>query len=247
MLNLTQLQSAIGAAKQRFALLRKKYPELKAYLVLSVPGGQTAIDSSPTQILEDCPAMVVPGRAKTRVPILLEQVKALELSLSNRSSHESDEELKQMARQISRLEDEFRALFGDQLKALAGRLHEEIYETRERLKGWSARDLAQAGISPTLLEKLKEMEQTQNELKDYEAQKRAELNTLQDELQQLAATLQYDPECQIEIRFSDLKYDLVWELQADDLVDRNLTPQTKASIRIVLGTLAKFERTHHEN
>jgi hypothetical protein len=40
---------------------------------------------------------------------------------------------------------------------------------------------------------------------------------------------------------------LVWKLQADELVDRNLTPQTKASIRIVLGTLAHFERTHHED
>ena len=30
-------------------------------------------------------------------------------------------------------------------------------------------------------------------------------------------------------------------------VDRNLTPQTKASIRIVLGTLAQFERTRHEH
>jgi hypothetical protein len=31
------------------------------------------------------------------------------------------------------------------------------------------------------------------------------------------------------------------------LVDRDLTPQTKASICIVLGTLAQFERTHHEH
>ena len=29
-------------------------------------------------------------------------------------------------------------------------------------------------------------------------------------------------------------------------VDRNLTPQTKASIRIVLGTLAQFEITPRE-
>ena len=30
------------------------------------------------------------------------------------------------------------------------------------------------------------------------------------------------------------------QLQADELVDRELTPQTPASIRIVLGTLAAF-------
>jgi hypothetical protein len=44
----------------------------------------------------------------------------------------------------------------------------------------------------------------------------------------------------VEIRFNDLTYDLVWKLQKDDLVDRDLTPQTKASICIVLGTLAQF-------
>jgi len=60
-------------------------------------------------------------------------------------------------------------------------------------------------------------------------------------LNQLVHKLKYDEKCQIEIRFLDLKYDLVWKLQADDLIDRNLTPQTKASIRIVLGTLAQLK------
>lgn len=60
--------------------------------------------------------------------------------------------------------------------------------------------------------------------------------------EQLAPQLKYDGNCQIEIRFKNLNYDLIWKLQTDELVDRNLTPQTKASIRIVLGTLAQFER-----
>ena len=56
------------------------------------------------------------------------------------------------------------------------------------------------------------------------------------------------PEHHVPRRCSDdLKFDLVWKLQVDDLVDRDLTPQTKASICIVLGTLAQFERTHHEH
>ncbi|NLX23330.1 MAG: hypothetical protein GXY55_16890 [Phycisphaerae bacterium] len=36
-----------------------------------------------------------------------------------------------------------------------------------------------------------------------------------------------------------MDYELIWKLQTDELVDRNLTPQTKASIRIVLGTVAR--------
>jgi len=65
---------------------------------------------------------------------------------------------------------------------------------------------------------------------------------LTEKLDQLALRLRYDAQCQIEIRFSKLDYDLVWKLQVDDLVDRNLTVKSKASIRIILGTLSQFLR-----
>jgi len=68
----------------------------------------------------------------------------------------------------------------------------------------------------------------------------AEKKRLQERFQELAIELKYDAKCQVDMGFIDLNYDLVWQLQADDLVDRNLTPQTKASIRIVLGTIACF-------
>lgn len=153
MLNLDQLQSAVAAAKRRFALIRKKYPKLKAYLVLSLPVGQTGIDSSPTQILNEFPAMVIDDDAKAKL-----------LNFQSRQSH--------------------------------------------------------AKTGP-------------------EAERR-----MKEQMDQLAAQLTYDEKCQVEIRFDDLDYDLVWKLQADDdLVDRRLTPQTKASIRIVLGTLARFQNT----
>jgi hypothetical protein len=162
MLNLDQLQVAVAAAKRQFDLIGKKHPDLKAklphgkpvsILVLSLPGGQTSIDSSPADILREFPAMVVDDSTKTSA-----------LSL------------------LSRLEtSESEATTGPE---------------RERLR---------------------------------------------QQLDQLAPQLNYDGNCQIEIRFNALKYDLVWKLQADDLVDRNLTPQIKASIRIVLGTLAHFE------
>jgi len=126
MLNFDQLQVAVAAAKRQFDLIRKKYPDLKAHLVMSLPGGQTGIDSSPPQILSEFPAMVA--------------------------------------------------------MAVEDGTHQ----------------------------------------------------------------CKYDGNTQVEIRFNDLKYDLIWKLQADNLVDRNLTPQTKASIQIVLGTLAQFAGTHHE-
>ncbi|MEI7730815.1 MAG: hypothetical protein WCO56_14675 [Verrucomicrobiota bacterium] len=150
MLNADQLQSAVAAAKQRFNLIRKKYPDLKAYLVLALPGGQTGIDSSPIQILSEFPAMVVDDSIKTGVLNLLPRLKQTESATG---------------------------------------------PDTERLKK---------------------------------------------ELEQLVSQLKYDERCQVELRFHDLNYELIWKLQTDDLTDRNLTPQTKASIRIVLGTLAQF-------
>lgn len=54
--------------------------------------------------------------------------------------------------------------------------------------------------------------------------------------------LRYNPEVQVEIRFHVLRYALVWALQANPLVDQRLTPQTKASIRIVIGTVERLSR-----
>ena len=160
MLNLDQLQVAVAAAKRQFDRICGKYPELKvrlmtgepaSFLVMSLPGGQIGIDSSPTEILSKFPAMVVDDSTK---------VSALNLLV--------------------------------------------------RMSGVT---------------------------------KDAEMERLEKQLDQLISKLKYDEKCRVEIRFNDLNYDLVWKLQVDDLVDRSLTLQTKASIRIVLGTLAQFERT----
>ena len=158
MLDLEQLKAAVAAANRRFDLIRKKYPELKAYLVLSLPGGQTEIGSSPAQILKEFPAIVVDDSNKT-----------------------------------------------------------------------AALDL-----------------QSSLELLEWKDKNSPEIQKLKKQLDQIASRLKFDEKCQVEIRFHDLKYDLVWKLQADDLIDHSLTPQTKASIRIVLGTISQFERTHHE-
>jgi hypothetical protein len=44
----------------------------------------------------------------------------------------------------------------------------------------------------------------------------------------------------IEIRFAQPNLDLIFEMQKDPLVSQKHTPQTQASIRIVLGTLGEF-------
>lgn len=60
---------------------------------------------------------------------------------------------------------------------------------------------------------------------------------------QLSGTLnnlEIDSTVQIEIRFGQLNYDLVWQLQVDALVDQTLTDRSKSSIRIVLGTIGRI-------
>lgn len=46
-----------------------------------------------------------------------------------------------------------------------------------------------------------------------------------------------NPDCRIEIIWDNLDYDLIKKLQTDSLVNFELTPQTGASIRIVLGII----------
>jgi hypothetical protein len=60
-------------------------------------------------------------------------------------------------------------------------------------------------------------------------------------LSRILSELALDSSVQIELRFGQLNYALVAQLQRDSLVDRVLTPQTPASIRIVLGTLAAVQ------
>jgi len=58
--------------------------------------------------------------------------------------------------------------------------------------------------------------------------------------EELVAELKYNGGVRVELRFDNIDYALIAHLQADELVDRGLTPQTAASIRIVLGPLSGF-------
>jgi len=148
-LNPDQFHEAVTAAIRRFSTIRKKYPALKAHLVLSSRGDQTRIDASLQQMIEEFPALLPEGGPKAAILVFLK---------TPVPQKPTDDEKKQ----------------------------------------WSER------------------------------------------FHELAETLEFDGKTHVEIRFDQLVYDLVWKLQADEMVDRRLTPQTKASIRIVLGTLAYF-------
>lgn len=137
------------AALSRFAELKAKYSELRAWIVASSPTGQVDLDASIEKIAEEFPAMLIDTEAKTT---LLGMIRA-------RPPREAS------------------------------------YEATAK---WCQ------------------------------------------ELMITAELLEFDGSLQVEIRFHALIYDLVAKLQRDPLVDRERTPQTRASIRIVLGTLIGF-------
>ena len=148
-LDLSQFQEALATANRHFATIRRKYPNLRAYLVLSLRDGQTKPDGELAESIREFHSLLLDGTAKT---------KTLEL-----------------------------------------------------------------------IKKLKPKEST-----------KPEQIRLKDELKELGKALEFDGSVQVELRFHDLDYDLIWKLQSDDLVDRELTPQTRASIRIVLGSISNF-------
>lgn len=81
----------------------------------------------------------------------------------------------------------------------------------------------------SLLKKLKDKDITDEDKKKLTK----ELNTL-------SKDFLYHSTAFVELRFGNLDYDLIDQLRTDELTNRELTPQTKASIRIVLGTVASF-------
>jgi len=97
MINYEQLQVAVAAAKKQFEQLREKYPDLKAYLVLALPGGQVDLESPPKQILSEFPAMVVADSAKTNALKLMSQLKAAQ---TDSEKERLEKELDQLATQV---------------------------------------------------------------------------------------------------------------------------------------------------
>lgn len=67
-----------------------------------------------------------------------------------------------------------------------------------------------------------------------------EVEKLSSALASLVEHLEIKDDILVEIRFDRLLFDLIFELQKDPLVSQKHTPQTRASIRIVLGTIEEL-------
>jgi hypothetical protein len=65
---------------------------------------------------------------------------------------------------------------------------------------------------------------------------------LESDLERQLARLTFRGDVNIELRFKHMDTHLIWQLQEDPLIDRELTPQTKASIRIVVTNLDRARR-----
>ena len=75
---------------------------------------------------------------------------------------------------------------------------------------------------------------------------KANKDTPEENIRKLLWGAPLNPECNIVVIWDDLDYELIALLQNDPLVDLNLTPKTRASIRIVLGVIGKKKDESHE-
>lgn len=62
-----------------------------------------------------------------------------------------------------------------------------------------------------------------------------------DTLKPLEKKISYNPDARVELRFPNLDYEVIDFLRTDELINQELTPQTLASIRIVLGDLTDLQ------
>jgi hypothetical protein len=61
----------------------------------------------------------------------------------------------------------------------------------------------------------------------------------EEEFKKILQNAPLNSHCEISVIWGDLDYDLIAQLQIEPLVDQNLTPKTRASIRIVLGVIGE--------
>jgi len=151
MISIQQFEQAKTKGKNIFEQIRRKYPSLRAYLVLRFKSEQADIDEAIWKLLLHCPRFFLDASEKEQALAFL----ALEKVRAEKTGQEHITEIERILRKLDLL---------------------------------------------------------------------------------------LNPDVQIEIRFIDLKYALVWELQKEELVDQELTPQTKASIQIMLGSLDSLNR-----
>jgi len=153
-------EDSVAAANRHFSRIKEKHPHLRAYLVLSLPGGQTEVGNSLPKMIAEFPDLFLDSAVRNEARIIVRKLRSLE----------------------------------------------------------KKKETAEAQRRPLLNKRI---------------------GILNDRLHDISHDLIIDGNCRFDIRFHHLDYDLIRELQTDELVDRKLTPQTTASIRIVLGMVSQ--------
>ena len=109
------LKMAVERSKGIFAELRKKHPEMGAYLVLSSRKGQCNLTADPVSILKEFPAMVCDEPAKTELLTVLKEVKQAEeerrrLSFAGEQSQTAKKERQKLEAALRQKEQKVREL-----------------------------------------------------------------------------------------------------------------------------------------
>ncbi len=115
------------------------------------------------------------------------------------------------------------------------------------------RDLPARKAALAVLSKLKKEQAMLGDLKakarkiddPHVIESAAKVAELTAKLKPMTDELDIEESVQIELRFGELRLDLVKNIQSDPLVDQTLTPQSVASIRIVLGSLVQMAGGRH--
>jgi len=87
-----------------------------------------------------------------------------------------------------------------------------------------------------LLQKINDIE-----AENKKSSKSKSTEQLRQQLDEIVKNLEVHEDTLIEIRFKGIDYNMLTELQKDELVSQEHTPQTKASIRFVLGTIKDLQ------
>lgn len=94
----------------------------------------------------------------------------------------------------------------------------------------------QKGKALQLMQKINEIESENKK----NSGKLKSIDNYKIQLNELNKEMEVDENIFMEIRFKNGDLDLIYQLQSDDLISQEQTPQTKASIRIVLGSTGKI-------
>jgi len=109
------LKKAAENGKVIFAELRKKYPEMGAYLVLSSRKGQCNLTVDPVIILKEFPAMVCDDLSKIELITVIKGIKQVDderrrLSFTSEQSKTSQKELQKLAEKLKQKEQKAQEL-----------------------------------------------------------------------------------------------------------------------------------------